>query len=123
MCSRVLQQTLVKFKDICDLLQKYYSPQPIKVTERYRFYNRKQLGSDSPDEYLAQLQQMASTCDFGTFLEEALCNRLVCGIRDKGMQHRLLTEADLSLKKAFELIQGIEAAAKNTEEMQQDSEY
>ena len=37
------------------------------------------------------------------------------------MQRRLLAEADLSLKKAFELIQGMEAAAKNAEEMQQDS--
>ena len=37
-----------------------------------------------------------------------------------GVQRRLLVEADLSLKKAFQLIQGMEAAAKNTEEMQRE---
>ena len=71
-------------------------------------------------EYLAQLRKMASTCKFGTFLNEALCDRLVCGIRDQGMQRRLLAEADLTLKKAFELIQGMEAANKHSQEMQQE---
>ena len=36
-------------------------------------------------------------------------------------QRRLLAEADLSLKKAFQLIQGMEAAAKNAEEMQREN--
>ena len=94
----------LKFKDICDILKKHYSPQPIKIAERYRFYNRKQLSGESAAEYLAQLRKMASTCSFGTFLDEALCDRLVCGIRDQGMQRRLLAEADLTLKKAFDLI-------------------
>ena len=64
---------------------------------------------------------MTSSCQFGTFLDEALCDTLVCGIRDPGMQRRLLAEADLSLKKAFQLIQGTEAAAKNADEMQQEN--
>ena len=66
---------------------------------------------------------MASTHSFGTFLDEALCDRLVCGIRDQGMQRRLLTEADLTLKKAFDLIQGMEAADKNAQEMQKDNSF
>ena len=86
----------LKFKDICDTLKKHYSPQPIKIAERYRFYNRKQLAGESAAEYLAQLRKMASTCKFGAFLDEALCDRLVCGIQDQGMQRRLLAEADLT---------------------------
>ena len=111
----------LKFKDICDTLKKHFSPQPIKIAEHYRFYNRKQLEGESAAEYLAQLRQLANTCQFGTFLDEALCDRLVCGIRDLGMQRRLLAEADLTLKKAFQLIQGMEAAAKNAEEMQREN--
>ena len=66
---------------------------------------------------------MASTCSFGTFLDEALCDRLVCGIRDQGMPRRLLAEADLTLKKAFDLIQGMEASDKNVQEMQKDNNF
>ena len=39
------------------------------------------------------------------------------------MQLRLLVEADLSLKKTFELIQGMEAAAKDVQEIQQDNKF
>ena len=39
------------------------------------------------------------------------------------MQLRLLVEADLSLKKAFKLIQGMEAAAKDVQEIQQDNKF
>ena len=45
----------LKFKDICDTLKKHYLPQPIKIAERYRFYNRKQLEGESAADYLAQL--------------------------------------------------------------------
>jgi len=64
-------------------------------------------------EYLAELRKIYSTCEFGTFLEEALCDRLVCSLKDEDMQCRLLVESDLSLQKAFDLVQGMEAAAKN----------
>ena len=37
------------------------------------------------------------------------------------MQRRLLAEANLSLKKAFQLIQGMEAAAKHADKMQQEN--
>ena len=113
----------LKFKDICNTLKKHYSPQPIKIAEQYRFYNRKQLQGESAADYLAKLQKLASTCKFGTFLKEAICDRLVCGIQDRNMQLRLLTEADLSLKKAFKLIQGMEAAAKDVQEIQQDNKF
>ena len=111
----------LKFKDICITLKKHYSPQEIKIAELYCFYNRKQSEGESAAEYQAQLWQMASSCQFETFLDEALCNRLMCGIQGPGMERRLLAEADLSLKKAFQLIQGMEAAAKNADEMQQEN--
>ena len=66
---------------------------------------------------------MASTCSFGTFLDEALCDRLVCGIRDQGMQRRFLAEADVTLKEAFDLIHGMEAADKNAQEMQKNNNF
>lgn len=37
----------------------------------------------------------------------------MCGMRNANMQKRLLTEADLTFKRALELTQGMEAAEKN----------
>jgi len=96
-------------------------PKPVKLAERYRFYNRRQHPEELAAEYLAELRKMASTCEFGTFLEEALCDRLVCGLKDEGMQCRLLAESELSLQKVFDPVQGMEAAAKNAKEICADS--
>ena len=68
--------------------------------------------------YLAELRRLASTCDLGEFLNKALCDRLVCGLREKAMQQRLLAEPRLNLKRALELFQGIKAAQKDAKEIQ-----
>ena len=108
----------LKSKGICDTLKKDFLPQPIKIAECYCFYNRKQAEGESVTDYLAQLRQLASMCQF---VDEALCDRLVCRLQEPEIQRRLRAEADLMLKKAFQLIQGKEAATKNAEEMQKEN--
>ena len=51
---------------------------------------------------MAKLRHLASTCDFGRFLYQALRDRLVCGLRNAATQKRLLVEADLTLNRAVE---------------------
>ena len=48
--------------------------------------------------YLAELK-LVINCEFGNFLEDVLCDRLVCGLKDEAMQRRLLIEVDLSLSR------------------------
>ena len=84
----------------------------------FRFHNRRQQCGETVADYLADLRKLAIHCEFSEFLEDALCDRLVCGLKDEAMQRRLLGEADLSLKKAFEITQAMEAAAKNAREIQ-----
>ena len=73
---------------------------------------------ETVSEYVAELRRLATTCEFGTFVNEALCNRLVCGLREEAMQQWLLAELSLDLKKACELAQGMEAANRNAKEIQ-----
>jgi len=67
----------LKFVEICEKLKRYFLPKQVKIAERYRFCNRRQHLEESAAEYLAELRKMVSTCEFGAFLEEALCNRFV----------------------------------------------
>ena len=62
-------------------------------------------------EYVAELRSLATTCKFSVFLEEALYNRLVCGLKEEAKQHRLLAEPDTDLNKTCDLAQGMEVAA------------
>ena len=106
------------FKEALTELESHFKPKPVKIAERFRFYKRNQQPGETVSEYVAELRRLATTCEFGTFLNEALCDRLVCGLREEAMQRRLLAEPSLDLEKACELAQGMEAANRNAKEIQ-----
>ena len=66
---------------------------------------------------MAELRRLALTCEFGNFLDEALCDRFVCGLLEEAIQRRLLAEADLTLTKALSLAQSMEIAQKDLKEI------
>ena len=88
------------------------------ITEHFHFHRCNQGSGESVTEYVVELRRLATHCQFGEYLDEALRDRLVCGMRNTATQKRLLSEPELSLKKAIELSQAYEAAGKNAQEMQ-----
>ena len=58
------------------------------------------------------LRRVLDYCAFGTFLEEALRDRFVCGLRNKQTQKRLLAEKALTWKRAVEIALAMEVADK-----------
>jgi len=73
-------------------------------------------------QYLAELRRLATHCDFNNYLEEALCDRFVCGLRSESIQKWLLTEDKLDLKRALELAQGMESAHRNAKVFKEGNE-
>ena len=53
------------------------------------------------------------------YLNEALRDRLVCGLINGTVQKKLLTEADLTLVKATQIAQAIESATANARSLHQ----
>ena len=62
---------------------------------------------------------LAASCKFGDYIPQAIRDRLVCGLRSEGIQKRLLAEAELTLTKALEIAQSMEAADRNTQHLKQ----
>ena len=83
------------------------------IAERFRFHKRDKREGESINEYAAELQRLSEHCDFGTGLNDALRDRLVCGIRDEGVQKRLLTKENLTFDKALKMAEAAEQAGKN----------
>ena len=100
--------------EITAVLKKHYEPKRAVIAERYHFHKRDQAMDESIAEYDAALRKLAIHCKFGTYLEEALRDRFVCGLHNEAMQRRLLAETDLTLTKAMELTQSMEAADRNS---------
>ncbi|CAC5382898.1 unnamed protein product [Mytilus coruscus] len=108
------------FDNLKEVLTDHLRPKPLIIAERYKFHQRKQESHEKVRDYLANLRKLADTCQFNAFLEEALRDRLVCGLYSKTIQRKLLSESELDLKKAFEIAVGIEAAEKETNEFRNE---
>ena len=71
------------------------------------------------DESLAELMEDIERLARLAYPDAAILrDRIVCGINDDRIQQRLLSEKGLTYKKALELSQGLETAAKNVCELQ-----
>ena len=107
------------YQQLVDILRKHLVPKPLVIAERFRFHKQDQHEGESVTAYLAELRKLTEYCDFGSYLNEALRDRLVCGLRAGNMIKRLLAEAKLTLEKAIEIATAMEAAAKDAVEFQQ----
>ncbi|MCG8032935.1 MAG: DDE-type integrase/transposase/recombinase [Candidatus Thiodiazotropha taylori] len=106
------------YDDLTALLKNHLSPKPLIIAERFRFHKRNQHDGETVTQYLAELRKLAEYCNFGTNLNDSLRDRFVCGLRAENIQKRLLSEADLTLKKALDMGVAMETAAKDATELQ-----
>ncbi|XP_043216310.1 uncharacterized protein LOC122378840 isoform X1 [Amphibalanus amphitrite] len=102
---------------IVEKLTTHYHPKPSVTVARFRFFSCYRLPGESIQTYIARLRQFAGDCQFGTFLEEMIRDRLVCGVKSDLIQSRLLSEPELSLKKATEMAVAMETAGRNLQEL------
>ena len=106
------------YEDITKILQEHYSPRPSVVVCRFKFHTRIRQSGETVATFMSELRKLADNCNFTTYLNDMLCDRLVCGISDERIQRILLTEKDLSLEKAYSICIAEETAARDTSVLQ-----
>ncbi|XP_058456616.1 uncharacterized protein K02A2.6-like [Malaya genurostris] len=108
------------YDEIVQTLENHFNPEPLEILENFRFKCRKQCderADESIDDYLIALRKLAITCNFGNYLSTALRNQFVFGIKDRGIQARLLEVRGLTLDRAREIAVSMEASAKGGQEI------
>ena len=100
------------------VLEKYFDPKPAVIAERFKFHERDQLPGESLADYIAELHRLATHCEFRDYLNDALWDRLVCGLHAERTQRRLLTTKNLTLQEAIETALAMEAADKDSKTLQ-----
>ena len=105
------EQGDITYTQVVEKLTSHFKPKTLKIAKRFRFYKRNQSRGENVAYYLAL------TCEFGNFLDEALCDRFVCRLLEEAIQRRLPAEADLTLTKALSLAQSMEIAQKDLKEI------
>lgn len=72
-----------------------YAKKKLVIAERYKFYSAQQEPNEDIKSFAAKLKSLTKSCEFGTFLNEALRDRLVCEIRSETVKQRLLRKSQL----------------------------
>ena len=109
--------TEVSFDDIDAKAKAHFCPKPSPIVKRFEFNTRRQGEDESIAMYVAELRRIAEYCDYGAVLSDMLRDRLVCGVRDKSIQRRLLQTPDLTFNKAHEVALAAEAAEKDSKRL------
>ena len=97
-------------------MSKRYNPKGTIVLQRYRFHTHFQK-EESITEFTAALQRLAAKCEFKTFLDEALRDQFVVGLKDGNIQRKLLGTVELNFEAAQKTALAMEAATKDCLEM------
>ena len=83
------------YEQLTSVIKQHLVPKPIVIAERLRFRKRMQEFGESISTYLASLKQLAETCDFKAFLDEALRDQLVCGLRSEAIQKNVYLQKQI----------------------------
>ena len=105
------------FADLLTVLGQHFDPKPLVIGEHFHFYKRSQRATESVAEFQADLRKLSIRCEFGDFLDQAIRDSFVCGVKSDTIQKKLLAEDGLTAARALEIAQSIEAADKNAREL------
>ena len=105
------------FKEIVETIQNHHNPRPSTIVQRFKFNSRVRALGEPIKNFVAELRKLTEYCEYGDTLEEMLRDRLVCGINERKIQQRLLSERNLTFKKAFEIALAMEMAEENVNDL------
>lgn len=104
--SPALPQTF-KNNELVDLLKTYYEPKPLFIAERFHLHRRNHGEGESIAGYImAELRSLSTHCEFKTYLNDALRDRLVCEIRSESMQDDYWPKKNCCSKRQWRLCLG-----------------
>ncbi|XP_076051153.1 uncharacterized protein LOC143031338 [Oratosquilla oratoria] len=94
---------------IIEELQKQFVPQQNVLYERVLFNSAIQKSNESVDEYVLRLRQLSESCEFGTFKDSLIRDRIVVGTSDEAGRERLFREQPVpNLDKVIESLRAAE---------------
>lgn len=92
-----------KYDKVKDAFEAFFKVRKNVIYERARFNLRNQGDGESIDVYIAALYSLADNCEFGILKGQLIRDRIVVGIRDKGLSESMQLKADLTLASATTL--------------------
>jgi len=103
-------------------MKQHYKKNTVEIAERFKFFKRVQCDNEEAAEYVAELWKLGKTCNFGDYLDTALRDQLVCGLRDQKTQKELLCIHGLTLAVVTERARAAEAVNREVQYLPVESD-
>ena len=84
--------------EIVKLVSNHHNPKPSAIMQRFKFNCRIRGSNESVAEYVTSLRQLAEHCEYGTFLDDMLRDRIVCGINDAQNSAQAIRRSRVNVK-------------------------
>ena len=104
-----------RYADIIDCLKTHFEPGISPIVARYKFNNCSRAQGEAVSTFIKRLREASGPCEYGATLDEAIRDRLVCGVNNPAMTRRLLAESSLTLKSATDIVLSMESASSGVE--------
>ena len=102
--TQISDEDRKKYSKVMEKFDQYFKVRHNFIFERARFNRRNQQPSESAEDYITALHQLAQGCEYGEMTDELIRDRLVVGISDETLSERLQIESNLTLEQAKKFI-------------------
>ena len=106
------------FEEIVSIVKNHHNPKPSEIVQRFKFNTRSRRPEETIRTFVAELRSLSEHCNFEA-LDSMLRDRLVCGVNNKRIQSKLLSEKTLTFKSALDISLAMEAADVNLQTLAQ----
>ncbi|GJQ73829.1 hypothetical protein Trydic_g18767 [Trypoxylus dichotomus] len=103
-----------KYEELVDLMNQHYNTEPLEIAENFKFHMRKQQEGETINDFISALRMLVIHYKFGRYLETALRNQLVFGLRSGNIQGRLFECKKLTLENVLVTATNMEMSAIST---------
>ena len=106
------------YDQIVTIVKNHHNPKPSEIVQRFKFNTRSRRPDENIRTFVAELRSLSEFCNFED-LDSMLRDRLVCGVNNKRIQSKLLSEKTLTFKGALDISLAMEAADENLQTLAQ----
>ncbi len=104
-----------KYNIVMAKFDAHFVPRRNVIHERYLFNTRNQRNGETAEEFITALHALAETCEFDSFKEQLIRDRIVVGIANPELSKQLQLITGLTLQKAIDTVRANEDVAKQQE--------
>lgn len=114
----------VTYEVVIEKLKSYFSPKKNRIAQSVEFFKRNQKDFEKVADFAVELQALSKHCDFGQFLDKALRDKFIAGLRNAKIQGELMnSEEGTTFDQAVTKAKNLEQIDEDLVRMKTKQEY